>query len=341
MKKIRVQGSHYECGLQIGYLCHSEINSIVKESMENPPKPYTWQEMRDRSIVFLQATEYHFPWILDEIRGAAEGAGQDYIDLCASSIEELYSTPIPSRCSDFVALPPATSGGILLGHNNDLEPSAKKTLVAVEWVFSNSPVLYSIGPGGLYISVGLNSEGICLTGNDLSQNDEHPGIPRGFIARAIMGERVYENALRIALHPERASSYNNIITCRDGQCVSVEASGTDCELIYPQNGWLVHTNHYTHVRMRQYEFSPDQIGGSIARYERALALTHLFSSSVNLKIIQGFLSDHQSIQSLCRHGDQVQTVFSSLIDLSDGKIWGCLGNPCAQNYELLWDINNQ
>jgi isopenicillin-N N-acyltransferase-like protein len=338
MKKISVQGSHYECGRQIGAACQEELSWMVKDAKENPPSSYTWEEMRDRARVFFQITEGNFPWINDENRGAADGAGVDVIDLFASALEELYSTPTIDRCSDFVALPPATNGAIILGHNNDLDPSYQKTLVSVEWHFQDSPSLYSIGPGGIYISVGINSQGIVLTGNDLSQNDEHIGIPRGFIARAILNERNFSGALSVALHPERASSYNNIITCDDGTCVSVEGSGTDYALLYPEKGWLVHTNHYTHPKMRKYESDPEQVKGSMVRYERALELVRDCESPVTMEIMKEFLTDHKSEPSICRHEKDAITVFSTLIDLSGGSVWACLGSPCQNDYEFLWNI---
>jgi isopenicillin-N N-acyltransferase-like protein len=191
--------------------------------------------------------------------------------------------------------------------------------------------------GGLYLSIGLNSAGVCLTGNELTPNDERPGIPRLLIARALLCATSLEEAVSIALHPDRASSYNNLISTRSGKMVSVEASATDHELLDPQDGWLVHTNHYTHPRMKQYERTPDHMATSVSRYDRARALMQARPGPATLPMLKGFLTDHDSSPAaLCRHGERVKTVFSALIDLTTGTVDATVGNPCMGEFERVW-----
>jgi isopenicillin-N N-acyltransferase-like protein len=254
-------------------------------------------------------------------------------------VEEIFSHPSAPGCSDFAACPPATTGHVLLAHNNDLSPEVEEHLLAIEWKLPDHPRLLTIGVGP-FLSIGVNDERIALTGNELSPNDQRPGVPRLIIARAILSARRFDEAVSIALHPDRASSYNNLISSGDGRLVSVEASATDHALLHPEDGWLVHTNHYTHPRMRQYEQKKHQeIAGSVSRYERALHLMQTRSELVTLSMLRGFLSDHDAAPvSLCWHDLQgkVKTVFSALIDLTALTVEAAVGNPCQGEFVRVW-----
>ena len=341
LKIIKVAGSHYECGQQIGMAFADLIQRSISTSHKWLADGYRWEDYRRASAPFLAAADRAFPWAVDEIRGAAEGSGVDFTDLFTNSVEEIFSTPpdLVGRCSDFAACAPATGGHVLLAHNNDLSPLTADSIVGVEWNLPDHPRLFTVGVGGLYLSIGLNEAGVCLTGNELSPNDEKRGIPRLLIARALLSARTFDEAVNIALHPDRASSYNNLISTSRGEIASVEASATDHELIRPEAGWHVHTNHYTHPRMRKYERRPDLIAGSISRYERARELMQMREREATLDMFRTFLIDHEARpHALCRHDERVRTVFSALIDLTEGTVDATLGNPCEGEFERVWRI---
>src|SRR5712691_11426064 len=102
-----------------------------------------------------------------------------------------------ARCSDLVAVPPATANDhVLVAHNNDLSPSAEDSLVAIEWTVPGDPVVFTIG-GDIGASAGWNSAGVSFTGNELSPNDERLGIPRGpqfssMLRKPSLGEALQE-----------------------------------------------------------------------------------------------------------------------------------------------------
>jgi isopenicillin-N N-acyltransferase like protein len=339
LKVIKVSGSHYECGRQVGVACAGALHRSLENSYKWLTDGYRWEDYRNAALPYLAAADRAFPWVVDEIRGAADGAGMDFTDLFTTSVEEIFSTPpdLVGRCSDFAVCAPATGGHVLLAHNNDLSPATQDLIVGVEWRLDDHPTLFSVGVGGLYLSIGLNAAGVCLTGNELTPNDEKPGIPRLLIARALLCATTVDEAVAIALHPDRASSYNNLISTRAGEIVSVEASATDHELVYPEDGWLVHTNHYVHPRMKQYERMPEHMQTSISRYDRARTLMERRAGPVTLPMLQGFITDHDSSPaSLCRHGERVKTVFSALIDLTEGTVEAAVGNPCQGAFERVY-----
>ena len=111
-------------------------------------------------------------------------------------------------------------------------PSARTSWSRSSGTSPATPSSFTIGIGP-WISVGFNSAGLALTGNELSPNDDRVGIPRLLLVRDILRRRTLDEAVAAALHPRRASSYNNLLSHRDGGVVSVEGSATDAELLRP------------------------------------------------------------------------------------------------------------
>jgi len=149
--------------------------------------------------------------------------------------------------------------------------------------------------------------------------------------RDILRRRTLAEATEAALHPRRASSYNNLLSHRDGGVVSVEGSATDAELLRPDaRGTLAHTNHYTSERMAAYERDPGDVEGSCARLRAARKW--LDTGPATPERLREALSDHTGApDSLCRHiehGARSKTVFWCLADVTEGTIRYGRGNPC-------------
>lgn len=322
---IQVSGTHYEAGRQIGATCRHALAAGLARSRVGLPTGLSWEEMRMAAAPYLAATRRSLPWVVEELAGAAEGSGLDLLDLTVMATEEIWCHPPGSeRCSDFAAGPPATAdGGVWLAHNNDLGSSTAEHLAGVEWHVEGQPPLFTLGVGGIFISVGYNAAGLSLTGNELSPNDDRIGVPRLLVVRDILSRRSAIEAVAAACNPDRASSYNNLIAHTDGTIVNVEGSGSDYALLPAEEGWTVHTNHYVHPAMRRYEADPGAIGGSKARYQRAWALMKDRESPVTPAMLRAFLADREGAPDcLCKAaGDGgVQTVFWCVIGLHQGEI---------------------
>lgn len=329
---LQISGDHFEAGRQLGAATASLSRRPFLQP--EPPAGHTWPEMRALAQPYLAATRAAIPWLHAEMEGIAAGSGIDLLDLYVHATEEIWPDPPAAarsadRCSDIAAGPLATAdGGVWLAHNNDLAPDVLEEVVSVEWAIPGQPRLFTLGLGP-FISVGFNSAGLALTGNELSANDDKPGVPRLLIVRDILAQTTVEAALSAAARPERASSYNNLISHAGGTIVNFEGSATDYELSHPQDGWLVHTNHYCSARMAVYERNPGITTGSRRRYERAGELMANRTGPVTPAMLKGFLADHANApDSLCKHQGQSQTAFWCIINLSGGAIEYGPGQPC-------------
>jgi isopenicillin-N N-acyltransferase like protein len=320
---VRVAGTHGEVGAQVG---RASAEAVARIAAAMTPAQV------DAARAYREVTERELPWLVEELDGVAEGAGANRLAVFAAGIEELDTGGEgDGACSDLVARPPAsTDGHLWVAHNNDLSPEVEPDIVATEWRVPGDPVVFTIGIGP-WISVGFNSAGLALTGNEVSPNDNRIGIPRLLHVRDILRRRTLDEAVEAALSPHRASSYNTILSHRDGGVVNVEGSATDAELIRPgPEGTLAHTNHYVSARMLPYEGDPEYAAGSAVRYRRALEW--LAPGQITEHVLRRALQDHTGApHSLCRHpehGAKSKTVFWCLADVTEGTVTYGRGNPC-------------
>ncbi|HXF74268.1 MAG TPA: C45 family peptidase [Actinomycetota bacterium] len=348
---LQVRGTHREVGRQIGEALRERIRGELEREVYAGPFPEgrALEDQLALAAEYLRVTAEELPWLAEEFEGCAEAAGVDLRALFAWHVEEIWYEPrrpvrtaaATGRCSDLVAVPPATAGGhVLVAHNNDLRPEAEEGLVAIEWTVPGEPVVFTIG-SGLGASVGFNSAGISFTGNELSPNDERVGIPRGPQFRATLAQRTMDDVLRVALHPRRASSYNQMLADRTGRVVNVDGSATDACLTGPdERGHLVHTNHYVCERMLRYEGDPGYAVRSARRYRRAAELLAAQpEGTVTEEVLRRILSDHEGAPDcLCRHPDRFggegKTVFWCVADVTEGRVTYGRGNPCDSREQV-------
>lgn len=344
---LRVSGpDHRSIGIQLGELAADRVRRDVDGLYDRVPAGRTVEEQRALAGEYRAFTEPRLPWLIAELDGIAEAAGVDALDVFASSIEEIWdeprARPAPGRCSDVVAGLGATADGhLLVGHTNDLRPAAEERIVGVELRVGDDPTIFQLG-GVPWLSVGWNSAGLSLTGNELSPNDERIGISRSHQVLEMMRARSLGEMVGVSLRPDRASSYNNVLSSSDGGVANVEGSATDAEVTgLDRDGHLVHTNHYVCDRMLPYEGDPAYAARSAVRYERARALiAALPPGSVTPEAMRSILSDHEGApDAICRHvdpgSDGSKTVFWCVADVSEGRISFGRGNPCdsvAQEY---------
>jgi isopenicillin-N N-acyltransferase-like protein len=279
------------------------------------------------------------PWIVAELEGCAEGAGVDPLVLFATSMEEIWYAPRErvtiGRCTDLVAGATATADAhVIVGHNNDLRAEMEDEIVAIEKRVDGDPVIFQLG-GVPWISVGWNSAGMSLTGNELSPNDERVGISRSHQVFEMLRARTLGEMVGYALRPERASSYNNVLASCDGGVANVEGSATDAEVTgLDDNGHLAHSNHYVCDRMLRFEGDPRYAERSAIRYRRARELLDAQPPAwITVDVMRDLLSDHVTKpDSICRHpefGDtETKTVFWCVADVTAGTITFGRGNPC-------------
>lgn len=332
VRVIRVEGSHYEAGFQLGTQLKANLVRNVRAMQEQED----WEKVRAEAQLFLQYSKQHVPEYVAEIQGAADAAGLELGDLFPTICEEIGDPNYryTRGCSDLIASDDVTrEGNVLVAHNNDTHSSTQEHVTIVHYRVDGEPEIVAVGYGGLGISVGYNSAGVSLTGNQLDSNDMRPGVPRMLLVRKILSAKTVVEAIDAAVLQPRASNYNQVISDSNGEIYSIEGSATDYEPLYAEDGYHVHTNHYTSLPMRHFEADRQWIASSIVRYNRGRRLLKGNLGKITMQTMMEALSDHVGHpRSICRHGTGVKTTFSVVIDLSSLTMYLAWGNPCEEEY---------
>ncbi len=355
---VTARGSHYEVGRQIGQEMRPTLERMVSALGTDLPAGVGLEDLRQQGRIYLAHSRDVYPHYVREVEGIAEGANLPFEDLFLELCEELWEETAwrnlgpgwrttPARqgesqagagrvkgCSDLVARGRATvDGSTLVAHTNDLRPEVEKDLVLLRLQAGDEPEFLACSVGGLGFSAGFNAAGIVMSGNQLSNSDIRPGVPRLLAVRAILAARRLEEAMAACLLPRRASNYNNVIADANGEVYSMEGSATDCEPIYIEGDLLAHANHYVSSAMRHFEADRNDIAGSVIRHNRAMRLLRENYGRLSPALFQTLLADHANYPgSLCKHGYDSVTVFSMIVNLEERRAWMGRGRPCQTTY---------
>lgn len=252
--------TNYDLGLQLG----SHFQSEVQAQLDAIARDNAWAQKLHRAKAYLTVTEASFPQFVEEIRGYATGAGVDFLELWARSLEDEFSSyRDEEHCTSIV-----TNGGRLIGHNEDWATDAADQICVLQKTVGDLTIFelnYFVTLGGN--SASINSHGYVQLINTLTHRDWQRGVPRNVIAR-FMSEtsdpaRDFANLQTI----RRATGYNHNIVRLDGTIWNIEATAKQQVLLEPLAPF-VHTNHYLSEQLRPYDANPSL--STRRRYEVAL-----------------------------------------------------------------------
>jgi isopenicillin-N N-acyltransferase-like protein len=234
-------------------------------------------------------------------------------------------------------------GHVLVAHNEDWLPEDEDDVYVVHAAPDDEPPWLAMTYGGLLANIGFNAEGIAQCCDSVYPNDSRIGIPRVIVSRAVLAAQTLGDAIRCALAPKRAAGYNHLLVHETGELYSVEVSARRFGIVYGEDGWLAHTNHYLSQNMQAIEDEPDELISTRLRYFRTLRLlkrTELHT----IKSLQTIQRDHLNFpNSICNHSDQSidpldreMTVCALIMDLTTRAMHVAWGNPCANQYHTYY-----
>ena len=307
----------------------------------------TWDQATGNASDYLPYAQEYDPVYIEFMKGYAKGSGLTFEDLFT-----LVCRGERGFCTDVAVNGDATSdGSVYSAHTEDWTSGDQKHVVLIRGKPDKGPSFIVMSLAGLEMITGLTSAGISFSGNSLYQNDMRTGVPKMCIARRLLSAGKIGDALKAAAPANRASSYNNNICHSSGEMYCVEGSATDFALLYPHEGYLVHTNHYLDPRMIKFETifsdpagkSLEEGSGSVVRYHRALGIVRRNLGSVTIQTLKEILSDHvNSTSSICCHenpaspkNERYKTIYAVISDLTRLEMHVCLGNPCKGKWKVF------
>lgn len=360
---VRVAGGPRERGRSYGEQARDRIALSIDAYREvfRAYAGWDWAQVRGEAARYEAPIAAFDARYVEEMRGIAEGAGVEVADVLAINVRTEVMFAAKARaaeeqagtdgrrqgeCSAFAVLPEASADGhTLIGQNWDWLLHCFDTVVVVEAEQDDAPNYVTVVEAGLLAKTGMNSSGLGVATNALVTDDDRgaPGVPYHVLLRAFMDCETISDAYAAAQRGLRSSSANYLLAHRDGVAVDLETAPGDFSrifLLFPDDGVLLHTNHFRADRFDRKDVSLWVMPDSPFRLERLKGAVASEPGTLSLDTFRAVLADHANYPSgICCHPDarmeehdRGATVASVLMDLDAARIWVADGHPCTAPY---------
>lgn len=348
-KLVECSGTAYEIGLQWGEGCRESIHQISQDSFRRLASMYhaTQEDVVAQAMKFLPRIQEFDPYLLEIIKGQASATGLSVPEILAQRcMNELlfYYTEIRGLCTAFAATGKATAGGqTLLGQNVDWSPGA---------IINFLKIHHKDGPDQFVLSFANSSElvlssagyGICAQAT-IGRNYKF-NLPLGCYMPRVMRQENLHDAMELLKQVARGVGYFQLADA-NGVMLGIESTCDDYEIIPPQDGLMLHSNHYLTERFRHDdliaylteigELPPEMATESQKRYERIRSLMHKYYGRITPQTAMEALADHENYPlSICRHDDKSacpsMTLASFIMVPAEGAMYIASGPPCEHEF---------
>ena len=343
IKEVEVSGTPYGMGFQYGSAC-PEIGKMFELTCE------ACKLERDAAISlspkYIPFIEEYSPEIASEMKGMAEGARVDLREIVFLNIwYELSLRGCMGGCTSFAASGEGTNDGeLIIGQNLDMTPAWDEMLVLLKMKPSRGPKILAVTPVGLLGLLSLNSAGLALDGNMLAHKDLmgfSEGVPHMvWVRKAQSAENIGKAIAAIASAKKTGVAVNTLLGSQEGDIVDIEVTPDDLGFLYPQKGFIVHSNHFYTERFKSRDLMGTLLPDSYVRSQRLATLMERHRGELSTDVMRELLTDHNNHpDSICRHVDrdappelQIKTVASVISYPKEQKMYIAYGNPCEKEY---------
>jgi len=349
---LTLEGTPYERGLAHGREARKRIAHNVQVYFERfqYEGKLALREARRRAEAYVKAIEEQNAEYAEEMRGVAEGSGLPLWQIAALNVRyeimyHQFSKNAAPGCTTIAVLPNCSAEGHLyLAENWDWVPEIQGLVLHSRE--GDLEVLSFTEAGIVGGKIGLNSYGLGLAINGLNTTDDDwARLKKPFHVRCyeVLRAQDLEGAIKIIAQDERPCSANFLLGHADEGAVNVEAAPRGVLALWPEDGLLVHTNHFLDPEALGVTEPPNEREEhSIRRLKRAQGLLRE-KRPLALDDLRECLRDHEGHPyGICRHVDEeepsyerYQTVVSVLMDLHAQTIWISDGPPCESAYQEL------
>lgn len=297
-------------------------------------------DLKARAMSFLPAYERHFPELVEEMRGIADGARLPFADvmLVNTRADTSGAAPADSLCTAFATGRNATAGKqILSGQTLDQHPANRPALAILRIEPSRGPAILMCTFAGLVGYPGINSTGLSIVQNALSTGQWNAsGMPHYLMKRAFLEQNSVAACVKLARTLSSCSSSNYIVSDGAGLIADMEVTPMGVEIVGEGRDWLVHANHF---------WSPHWTGSDALRRSmpdspiRQSRLEYLLAGRIgrlSVADLKAALADHHNSPcAICRHQEKVQTIAAIIQEPEAGRLHVAAGNPCKARYQTF------
>lgn len=321
MKKfdyLEVFGKHEDIGRAIGLKFKFEIQQRIvarKRRIKN------YSEYLKKGEPFYHATKEFFPDLIREIEGVAGSAGVGIADYFMVNCREVSSLPKSDHCTIAVTF---DKRGAIIGHNEDWNGTAPEALYLLKATVGDTTFFglqyKAIIPGA---TAATNNWGLTECINDLNEITQ-PGVPKHFLARAVLECRSLDEAENLIRKTKKASGFNHLLV-QGMEVRNIEVAGDHLSVEKAVGQPYVHTNHFLSPKLKKFETYCTQ--SSLERYERARQMVIDAKSVIDM---ENLLSDKTNTDFPILR--EKATLGSMVFDIGNKKAFIRYGNSSNEDF---------
>lgn len=258
---IELTGNASERGRQYGAQAADRIRrSVALYAGQLEGMALTRTEVLGLLVTLLARIEDFDPLYVEEMRGIADGAGVDRLDIAMINARteilrlgqqqaQSHHAPDhqPDGCTGAVVLPEMSRTGRLLhGQNWDWKAECAETGVVLKIRREDGPDILTFTEAGGLARSGMNSAGIAVTANYLTSDRDFSqvGVPLSLLRRKTLETPHFALALQAIYCTPKSASNNLMLSHADGVALDIECAPDESFLVHPSGGLLVHANHW-------------------------------------------------------------------------------------------------
>lgn len=326
MYHTHFRGTHYDIGFQYG----SALRKNGKFILDHVPFP-----IGEGQLTFAAACrplyEIHFPEILQEIQGLADGQ-----ECPAEKLEAvlfcMYCMVPSCHCSHFAV---RNSRNVIFGRNSDFLTSLEKLYMNCIYHFSANSYSFT-GNTTAFIEMedGINEYGLAIGLTMVQSNVLKPGLNAGMILRMLLEKctNVQETLTLLEKIPT-ASGHTFVLADRTGTIALAECCPGRAAIRCPQetDAFVCASNLFHAESMKKYNVVSDNWQAE-ERYQTLFRTLqdgfHTFSLADGEKLLSG------ENGFLCQYDRTTgkDTVWSVLYDARNHRLYRAEGNPSRKKY---------
>lgn len=357
--RYRVSGDAATRSRRYGELARAEITA-TREGYRRAfaAKGVDWGDAVSFSLGFVPAIERHFPELLVELRGIAEGSGLPFADIVTMNCrtEVLWRVAVErangvapwlrGECSSFALEPDRTANGrTLVGQNWDWLEVLTDSVIVLEVEREDGPNYVTVVEAGLLAKTTLNQAGMAIGINTIvcSLDGGPNGVPFHVLVRAVADAEHVSDVVETLAGAPRASSGNYIVGSEDGAVLNVETAPGDARTVHPlipQRGAVIHTNHFVRTPAGGFDLAAAQMADSFVRYGRLQRRIADREELLGVDELRAVLADHADApNSVCCHPDvrsdgdaRWGTLVSAVMEPATRTLHLAEGSPCTAQW---------
>lgn len=324
---IEVSGSHQNIGHAIG----ESLRQIIRNQIEKRQQTLeNYSSYIEKIPPFYRAAKNAFPQLIEELEAIAQAARVQVNDYFLFNCREIYDVSLAWDLQDQAKSDHCTiavsfnKNGAIVGHNEDWSIKEIDELYVLKATTADTTFLglnYAINlPGD---SAAMNNWGLVQCINDL-HSDPQIGVPKNFLARAVLECKNLNEAEVLIKNTNRASGYNHVLV-QDNQVRNIEIANHSLAVEQKTNQPYVHTNHYLSKELQPLE--KFRTNSSEQRYQRAKQLVR---NNMTKEEMIALLSDKTNPKyPICR---ATATIGSVVLLPKQKEVWICYDHPCAGEF---------